>query len=252
MNPALLTSILSAILASGALSRLLESMFPVGSAYTIPIEARRYAYGPVSAVFCAAGCAARITVRAVRIEVLTTTPTLPFRVRIVLDLDIASIVNGVPGAWPVTTNVGDLLVAVRAEGLRVAVPATVRAASTSAAAGTFELRGVLGLEAITALGAAVDIGEIAIVQNLEPGDIHVTGTGAGRVAASAIAAYRDEITAWLGRYAAYALNVEACARYGSRCPARTPPAPPQISIPSVPWLPIALAAGAFWAMMRTR
>jgi hypothetical protein len=66
----ILTPLLTAILSSGALSRIFEAMFPAGSVMDIPLEARRYSYGPATAVFCAAGCAVRVTVRGIATTVI--------------------------------------------------------------------------------------------------------------------------------------------------------------------------------------
>lgn len=262
MNPDILGPLLIALLGSGALSRLFVAMFPTGSAIVLPLEAQRYAYGPLTAVFCASGCAAKIVIRTVNV-VTTSGASLPLRLRIDIGLDIESTVGGARAPWPATTSLGDLAIDVNtargANSLLVSIPVSVSAASSPPASGYFRLRAgsVTGLDAITALGGAVDIGTVLIPSSrtIEPADIAITGSGVGgRLGASAINSYKVELVDWLKRYAGYAMNKTLCGRYGTGCPAQTPPAPPQISMPNVAsWaVPVGVAALLFWAAARRR
>lgn len=243
----IIATILSALLSSDLINTVFRQVFPPGSTQTIPIDAVNIQEGAFEATLCPGGCGARITIRNLDVSV-PQTDRFPIVARVVLDVSVASVVNGRRAPLPLVTTGGDLTVDVNtARGrtdLKFKTQIVFGASQTPRA--HFRINPATLPAALRFTNIPVDIAEIVPVPGfeLEADDLDFVGTTiGGRAAVAVVNAYEEEFVPYMRQMVRYLLNTLLCGRFGTRCPERPIPQLPNVSLGMSP-IVIALGVGA--------
>lgn len=255
-----LSTILSALVSSDLVGTVFRAALPEGAVFTVPVPAYERREGPASLVFCATGCELRVRIS--RVSVTELTSTLPLRATVLVELNVASFVNGVRAPLPVRTSAGDFSVDLDtsrgANPLRYSM--TVRVGQDATPSGFVRVRPRVFTDLLTALRVNVDVSQLLPTANgaLEAADLDVRATSyGGRYLVELIERFREQLLLRLRAETNYAVNDKICRELGGvNCPPK--PAMPEIDVAA--YLrrqafgvgALLVATGLLYAVMRKR
>jgi len=228
-----LTPVIAALVESDIVGNVFRAVLPEGAVFTVPVPAYERREGPASVVFCATGCELRVRIS--RVSVTALSSTMPLRATVLVELNVASFVNGVRAPLPVRTSAGDFSVDLDtsrgANPLRYTMTVSVNQ-NAAPPAGFVRVRPRALAEILTALQANVDVSQLTPTANgaLEAADLDVRATSyGGRYIVELIDRFRGQILARLRAETNYAVNDKICRELGGvNCPPK--PTMPEIDV----------------------
>jgi hypothetical protein len=253
--------VVAALVQSDLVGSVFRAALPQGAVFTVPVPMYERREGPASVVFCASGCELRVQIRRVALTALSS--TMPVRATVLVEVNVASYVNGVRAPLPVRTTAGDFTVDL--DTSRGANPlrytATVRVSQDRVPpAGYVRVRPAALAESLRLLGVSVDLSALLPTADgaLESADLEVRATSyGGRYIVELVNRFRDQILARLRAEANYAINAKICTELnGENCPPR--PTMPEIEVAAylqrqaLGVVSLLISAGVLYAIVRRR
>lgn len=261
MNPQdLIASIIASVVESDLVGNVFRAALPEGAVFTVPVPAYERGVGPAAIVFCASGCELRVRVQ--RVSLTELTRTMPLRATVLVEINVASFVNGARAPLPVRTTAGDFVVDLdTARGRPLRYTATVSLnQSPSPQPGFVRVRPRALVDLLTAFRVNLDLSRLSPTADgaLEEVDLDVRPTSyGGRYLVELIERFREQILARLRAETDYAINDKICRELnGQNCPPK--PEMPEIDVAS--YLrgqafsvgALLLSAGLLYAIARKR